>query len=99
MVDKDQRKEQRRNRRMGPSVEASATQKTSRVSRAAGSIGSKSIHVEQRSSLPATKPRASAQTTRKRAGGGKQATRKGSSPQRPPPAAKTPADSRLIGKA
>ncbi len=52
MAADDQRKGQRKYGRVGPSVDAS---RTSRVSRAAGSIGSESMRVEQRSNTPATK--------------------------------------------
>ena len=55
MAADDQRNGQRKQKRVGPGVDAS---KTSRVSRAAGSLGSESMRVEQRSNTPATKQRA-----------------------------------------
>jgi len=83
MAADDQRKEQKKQGRVGPSVDAS---KTSRVSRAAGNIGSESMRVEQRSntSVPARRSR-----------GNKQTPKKGSSANRPAPAT---ADSRIIGR-
>ena len=52
MAAHDQRKEQKQKARVGPGID---TGKTSRVSRAAGSLGSESMRVEQRSKTPAPK--------------------------------------------
>src|SRR5712691_4963337 len=101
MADNGQGKE--RKKRIGPSVDSG---KTSRVSKAAGNIGSEAMRVEQRSGSAATKQRANnAQNSSRRtkAGNGRQQpqpARKGSSANRPGPAAPgpQPADSRLIAK-
>jgi len=97
MAGNDQRKAQKQHERVGPSLD---TGKASRVSKAAGSIGSQSVSVEQRSNAPATKQRASAQGASKRGQAGsrasKQAPKKGSSSQRPNTPATPPADSRVI---
>src|SRR5437660_12018782 len=84
--------------RVGPSVD---TGKASRVSKAAGNIGSETMRVEQRSGSSATKQQANNNPVpSRRAQAAKQAPKKGAG--RPVPAAKTPApqpaDSRLIGK-
>ncbi len=97
-----------RKQRVGPSVDGG---KASRVSKAAGGIGSESMRVEQRSGPggSATRQRASAAggqngSRRGKSGGnGKQkpqASRKGPSVNRPAPAAPAPqpADSRIIGR-
>ncbi len=94
MAADDQRKGQRKRGRVGPSVDAS---KTSRVSRAAGSIGSESMRVEQRSNTPATKQRSNNPIPARRSRGNKQAPKKGDSAKRPAPAPAT-ADSRIIGR-
>jgi DNA segregation ATPase FtsK/SpoIIIE, S-DNA-T family len=88
MAADDQRKGQKKQGRVGPSVDAS---KTSRVSRAAGSIGSESMRVEQRSNNP---------IPARRSQSNKQATKKGASAKRPGPAPANPApaDSRMIGR-
>ena len=93
MAADDQRKERKQQGRVGPSIDAS---KASRVSKAAGSFGSKSIRVEQRSNTPATKKRANNPVPARRSRGGKQSSKKGNRPG-PPPSDPTPADSRLIG--
>ena len=102
MPDHAQPKE--RKKRVGPSVDGG---KASRVSKAAGSIGSESMRVEQRSGpgASATKQRASSQNTSRgaKSGGGNKkpsASRKGPSSNRPAPAAPAPqpADSRIIGR-
>jgi DNA segregation ATPase FtsK/SpoIIIE, S-DNA-T family len=104
MADHAQPKE--RKNRVGPSVDGG---KASRVSKAAGSIGSESMRVEQRSGSgpAATKQRANnsqnASSRAKSGGGSKQkprASRKGPSANRPSPVASAPqpADSRIIGK-
>ena len=95
-----------RKNRVGPSVDGG---KTSRVSKAAGNIGSESMRVEQRSGSgpAATKQRASYgqnATRRGKSGGGSKqkppASRKGPSANRPAPVAPAPqpADSRIIGR-
>jgi len=83
MAADNQRKEQRKQGRVGPSID---TSKNSRVSRAAGSIGAESMRVEQHSNnpIPARRSRAN-----------KQAPKKGAPANRPAPA---PADSRVIGR-
>ena len=88
MAADDQRKEQKKQARVGPSVDAG---KTSRVSRAAGSLGSESMRVEQRSKTPASKQDSRKPASTKRSQGNKQ----GSSANRPGSA---PADSRIIGR-
>ncbi len=93
MAADDQRKERKQQGRVGPSIDAS---KASRVSKAAGSFGSKSIRVEQRSNIPATKKRANNPVPARRSRGGKQSSKKGNRPGSPP-SDPTPADSRLIG--
>lgn len=63
MAGSDQNKErEQRNKRVGPGVNANIARAASRVSRAAGSLGSQSAnaHVEQRANIPPTKRRASA---------------------------------------
>src|SRR5215470_5488296 len=89
MAADDQRKERKQQGRVGPSIDAS---KASRVSKAAGGIGSESMRVEQRSNTPATKQRANNPVPARRSRGGKQPAKKGNRPPDP-----TPADSRLIG--
>ncbi len=92
MAADDKRNEQRKQGRVGPSIDAS---KTSRVSRAAGSIGSESMRVEQRSNGPGTKQRSDNPIPARRSRGNKQAPKKGAPANRPAPA---PADSRVIGR-
>ncbi len=92
MAADDQRNGQRKQKRVGPGVDAN---KTSRVSRAAGSIGSESMRVEQRSNTPATKQRSNNPVPARQSRGNKQASKKGSSANRPAPAT---ADSRIIGR-
>ena len=96
MAADDQRKEQRKQGRVGPSVD---TSKTSRVSKAAGSIGSESMRIEQRANNSTTKQRANKPVSQRREQGNKQSPKKGSSTNRPGPAPSNPvpADSRLIG--
>jgi DNA segregation ATPase FtsK/SpoIIIE-like protein len=94
MAADDQRNGQRKQKRVGPGVDAS---KTSRVSRAAGSLGSESMRVEQRSNTPATKQRANNPVPARRSRGNKQGSKKGSAANRPAPAPAT-ADSRIIGR-
>ncbi len=97
MAADDQRKGQRKRGRAGPSVDAS---KTSRVSKAAGSIGSESMRVEQRSNTPTTKQRSNNPIPARRSQNNKQAPKKGAPANRPGPAPanSAPADSRIIGR-
>jgi DNA segregation ATPase FtsK/SpoIIIE-like protein len=90
MAADDKRNEKRKQGRVGPSIDAS---KTSRVSRAAGSIGSESMRVEQRSNGPGTKQRSDNPIPARRSRGNKQAPKKGAPANRP-----APADSRIIGR-
>jgi DNA segregation ATPase FtsK/SpoIIIE, S-DNA-T family len=92
MAADDKRNEQRKQGRVGPSIDAS---KTSRVSRAAASVGSESMRVEQRSKGPGTKQRVDNPIPARRSRGNKQAPKKGAPANRPAPA---PADSRVIGR-
>ncbi len=95
MAGNGQSKAQKQRERVGPSVDSG---KASRVSKAAGGTGSQDalkVSVEQRSNVPATKPRASAQGSSKRGQSSSRGSKKGSSSQRPNPAA-PPADSRVI---
>ncbi len=92
MAADDQRKEKKKQGRVGPSIDAN---KTSRVSRAAGSIGSESMRVEQRSNDPGTKQHSNNPIPARRSQGNKQAPKKGTPANRPAPA---PADSRVIGR-
>ena len=80
----------RHNGRVGPGVNADIAQGGSRVSRAAGSIGSESMRVEQSSGhipIPSTKPKQSPrrQAATKQAQSSKQTTKKRSSPNRSTP--------------
>ncbi len=99
MPDNGQQKE--RKKRVGPSVDSG---KSSRVSRAAGSIGSESMRVEQRSGPTSTKQRASAsQNSSGRPKSGKkqpQPARKGPATNRPTSVAPAPqpADLRAIAR-
>ena len=92
MAAHDQRKEQKQQGRVGPSVDAG---KTSRVSKAAGNLGSESMRVEQRSKAPATKQRSNNPVPARRSQSNKQGSKKGGSANRPGSA---PADSRIIGR-
>jgi DNA segregation ATPase FtsK/SpoIIIE-like protein len=95
MAGRDQRNEHRRqNGRLGPGVKTDVAQGTSRVSRAAGSIGSESMRVEQRSNPAATRQSSPRQAASKRTQSGKQATKKQTPAKQPAP---TPTrDSRFI---
>ncbi|HLX55795.1 MAG TPA: DNA translocase FtsK, partial [Ktedonobacteraceae bacterium] len=98
MAANGQRKEQKK--RVGPSVDAG---KTSRVSKAAGNIGSEAMRVEQRSGTTTTKQRSNnsrLSSRQSKSSNGKQSSKKGSSANRPAPAAPAPrpADSRIIAK-
>src|SRR5947207_7403060 len=92
MAAHDQRKEQKQKARVGPGVDAG---KTSRVSKAAGNLGSESMRVEQRSKTSATKQRSNNPVPARRSQGNKQGSKKGGSANRPGSA---PADSRIIGR-
>src|SRR6266487_2502462 len=92
MAAHDQRKEQKQKARVGPGVDAG---KTSRVSKAAGNLGSESMRVEQRSKTSATKQRSNNPVPARRSQGNKQGSKKGGSANRPGSA---PADSRMIGR-
>jgi hypothetical protein len=84
MASSDQNKERtQRNKRVGPGVDANTARAASRVSRAAGSLGSQSAntHVEQRANIPPAKRRASA----KQPQGGSSTSKKGASSYRPAP--------------
>jgi DNA segregation ATPase FtsK/SpoIIIE-like protein len=94
MAAHDQKKEQKKQARVGPGID---TSKTSRVSRAAGSLGSESMRVEQRSKTSATKQRANNPTPARRSQGNKQGPKKGGSANRPG-STPAPADSRIIGR-
>ncbi len=92
MAAHDQRKGQKQKVRVGPGVDAG---KTSRVSKAAGNLGSESMRVEQRSKTSATKQRSNNPVPARRSQGNKQGSKKGGSANRPGSA---PADSRMIGR-
>src|SRR5207249_10301417 len=92
MAAHDQRKEQKQQARVGPSVDAG---KTSRVSKAAGTLGSESMRVEQRSKAPATKQRSNNPVPARRSQSNKKGSKQGGSANRPGSA---PADSRTIGR-
>ncbi len=88
-----------RSERITPGIDASLH---SRVSKAAGSIGSEKMRVEQRggSSTPATKPRASSVAAASRRASAPKSGRKKATSNRPAPSSSTPspqpADSRII---
>src|SRR6266576_5100816 len=86
MAAHDQRKGQKQKVRVGPGVDAG---KTSRVSKAAGNLGSESMRVEQRSKTSATKQRSNNPVPARRSQGNKQGSKKGGS---------APDDSRMIGR-
>jgi ribosomal protein S25 len=96
MAGKRQKKEQPKGERLLPGVE---TGKSSRVSKAAGSVGSSSVRVEQRSSPSSSRQRASSSG---RSSNQRPSTRKGSSvtptSRRGVAGAPMPADSRLINQ-
>jgi ribosomal protein S25/Cdc6-like AAA superfamily ATPase len=93
MAAHDQRREQKRQASVGPGLDAG---KTSRVSKAAGNLGSESMRVEQRSKTPATKQRSNNPVPARRSQGNKQGSKKGGSTNRPG-SGSAPADSRIIG--
>jgi ribosomal protein S25 len=89
----DQKKEQKQKTRVGPGLDSGSA---SRVSKAAGNLGSESMRVEQRAKTPSTKQRSQNSSPSKRSQGNNQGAKKGRSTNRPG-SASTPADSRLIG--
>ena len=93
MAAHDQKKEQKQKTRVGPGLD---TGSASRVSKAAGNLGSESMRVEQRAKTPSTKQRSQNPSPAKRSQGNNQSSKKGRSTNRPG-AGSTPADSRLIG--
>src|SRR5260221_3544594 len=86
MAGNDSKKALRLAGRVGPSVDAN---KNSRVSKAAGSIGSESMRVEQRAN--GTKQRANNPVPQRQSKGKKQRPQNGSPVNRPTPKASTPA--------
>ncbi|MGZ6365502.1 MAG: hypothetical protein ACXWPS_05990, partial [Ktedonobacteraceae bacterium] len=96
MAAHDQRKEQKQKARVGPGLDAG---NTSRVSKAAGNLGSESMRVEQRAKTPSTKQRSQNPSPARKSQGSKQGAKKGSSAKRPGSGSGTaPADSRIIGR-
>ena len=95
MAGNDSKKALRLPGRVGPSVDAN---KNSRVSKAAGSIGSESMRVEQRAN--AAKQRASNPVPPRQSKGKKQGPKNGPAVNRPAPKASNqpPADSRFISR-
>src|SRR5438132_14235007 len=93
MAAHDQRKGQKQKARVGPGVDAG---KTSRVSKAAGNLGSESMRVEQRSKTPATNQRSQNPVTARRSQGNKQGSKKGGSADRSGSGSAL-ADSRITG--
>src|SRR6266699_230759 len=86
MAVRDQRKEHSRQKgRLGPGVKTDVAEGPSRVSRAAGSIGSESMRVEQRSNPAATRQSSPRQAASKRTQSGKQATKKQTPAKQPAP--------------
>ena len=87
-------KQQEPRKRVGPGIKASVAQSGSRVSKAAGSLGSSTMHVDQsgsRSTKKAGSASVSAAKKAPRGQGGKSSKRKSTSPGRPSPtAAPTP---------
>src|SRR5258706_2194638 len=95
MAGNDQKKAPRLAGRVGPSVDAN---KNSRVSKAAGSIGSESMRVEQRAN--GTKQRANNPVPQRQSKGKKQGPQNRSPVNRPSPKASNPApaDTRFINR-
>ena len=93
MAAHEQKKEQKQKTRVGPGLDSGSA---SRVSKAAGNLGSESMRVEQRAKTPSTKQRSQNSSPSKRPQGNNQGAKKGRSTNRPG-SASTPADSRLIG--
>ena len=91
MAGNGQKKEQPKRARIVPGVEAG---KSSRVSKAAGSVGSSSVRVEQRSSPSRQRAAASGQRSSARKGAAASPANKKGAAGAPP----LPADSRLIGQ-
>lgn len=94
MAAHDQKKEQKQKARVGPGLDAG---NTSRVSKAAGNLGSESMRVEQRAKSPSTKQRSQNPSPARRSQGSKQGSKKGNSANRPG-SGSSPADSRIIGR-
>src|SRR5437868_11035073 len=94
MAAHDQKKEQKQKTRVGSGLDAG---KTSRVSKAAGNLGSESMRVEQGSKTPATNQRSQNPVPARRSRGNKQGSKKGGSADRPG-SGSAPADSRIIGR-
>jgi hypothetical protein len=94
MAAHDQKKEQKQKARVGPGLDAGST---SRVSKAAGNLGSESMRVEQRAKAPSTKQRSQNPSPARKSQGSKQGTKKGGSAKRPG-SGSAPADSRVIGR-
>jgi len=92
MAAHDQKKEQKQKARVGPGLDAG---NASRVSKAAGNLGSESMRVEQRARTSSTKQRSQNPSPARKSQGSKQGAKKGSSAKRPGSA---PADSRMIGR-
>ena len=79
MAAHDQKKEQKQKARVGPGLDAG---NTSRVSKAAGNLGSESMRVEQRARTPSTKQRSQNPSPARKSQGSKQGAKKGSSAKR-----------------
>src|SRR5436309_7755355 len=94
MAAHDQRKEQKQKARVDSGLDAG---KTSRVSKAAGNLGSESMRVELSSKTPATNQRSQNPVPARRSRGNKQGSKKGGSADRPG-SGSAPADSRIIGR-
>ncbi len=94
MAARDQKKEQKQKASVRPGLD---TGNTSRVSKAAGNLGSESMRVEQRAKTPSTKQRSQNPSPARRSQGSKQGSKKGSPANRPGSGASTPTDSRIIG--
>ena len=94
MAAHDQKNEQKQKTRVGSGLDAG---KTSRVSKAAGNLGSESMRVEQGSKTPATNQRSQNPVPARRSRGNKQGSKKGGSADRPG-SGSAPADSRIIGR-
>jgi DNA segregation ATPase FtsK/SpoIIIE, S-DNA-T family len=94
MAAHDQKKEEKQKARVGSGLDAG---KTSRVSKAAGNLGSESMRVEQGSKTPATNQRSQNPVPARRSRGNKQGSKKGGSADRPG-SGSAPADSRIIGR-
>jgi DNA segregation ATPase FtsK/SpoIIIE-like protein len=94
MAAHDQKKEQKQKARVDSALDAG---KTSRVSKAAGNLGSESMRVELSSKTPATNQRSQNAVPARRSRGNKQGSKKGGSADRSG-SGSAPADSRIIGR-